>query len=164
MIKRCRLPEPPSQREPSLGRSSCPGRLAVSAFVLTRPRMVLRRTLASLMLGFPSRGLFPVIGRQRHSPNVTWLIKFDSTVPRVLRINIGNPSCSPLIRQVDKNRDPHSLPQLNSGCDQCSMKVDDDGLAIAGPILSVTLDSDSDLERHTSTSSGLMKRRCGGHE
>ena len=45
----------------------------------------------------------PVIGRQRHSPNVSWLIKFDPAVPRILGIDIHNLSRGTLIRQVDVN-------------------------------------------------------------
>ena len=32
--------------------------------------------------------LFPVVGRQRHSPNVVWLNKFDPAVQRIPRIDI----------------------------------------------------------------------------
>ena len=67
---------------------------------------------------------------------------FDAAVQRVLRINIDNPSRSTFIRQVDVNRDSHSATQPNRGCDQRSMKVDHDGLALAGPTLSATLDGD----------------------
>jgi len=108
--------------------------------------------------------LFPVVGRQRHSPNVSWLIKFDPAVQRVLRIDIDNPSRSTLIRQVDANRDSHSTAQSDCGYDQRSMKVDDDGLAIARSTPSFTLNRDQHLERDTSTSSGLAKCRWGGHE
>jgi hypothetical protein len=52
----------------------------------------------------------PVIGRQRHSPNVSWLIKFNPAVPRVLGIDIDNPSRSTLIRQVDVNHG-HTPPR-----------------------------------------------------
>ena len=82
------------------------------------------------------RCLFPIIRRQRHSPNVSWLIKFDPAVQRVLRIDIDNLSRSARIRQVDVNRDSHSATQPDCGCDQCSMEVDDDGLALARPTLS----------------------------
>jgi hypothetical protein len=64
---------------------------------------------------------------------------------RVLRIDIDNPSRSTLIRQVDVNRDSHSTAQPNCGCDQCSVKVDDDGLAIARQTLSATLNRDYHL-------------------
>ena len=68
-------------------------------------------------------------------------IKFDPAAQRVLRIDIDNPSRSSLIRQVDVNRYSHSTAQPNCGCDQCSVKVDDDGLAIARPMLSATLNN-----------------------
>src|ERR1035437_8872980 len=113
---------------------------------------------------FQDRGFVPVIGRHGHAPNVSWLIKFDPAVQRVLRIDIDNPSRSTLIRQVDVNRDSHPTTQPNCGCDQCSVKVDDDGLALARPALSATLNNrDNYLERDTSTSTGIMKRPCGGH-
>ena len=111
------------------------------------------------------RCLFLVIGRQRHSPNVSWLIKFDPAMQRVSRIDVDNPSRSTLIRQVDVNRDFHSTTQPNCGRDQCSLKVDDNGLAIARPTFSATtFDGDKHLERDTSASSGLAKCRRGGHE
>ncbi len=44
------------------------------------------------------------------------------------------------------------------------MNVDHDGLGIARPTLSATLNSDNQLQRDTGTSPGFMKRRCGGHE
>jgi len=97
------------------------------------------------MLGLQDRGLVPVIGRHGHAPDVLWLIKFDPAVQRVLRIDIDNPSRSTLIRQVDVNRDSYSIAQPNRGCDQCSVKVDDDGLAIARPRLSTTLNRDNHL-------------------
>src|ERR1019366_563359 len=91
--------------------------------------------------GLQDRGLVPVIGRHGHAPDVSWLIQFDPAVQQVLRIDIDNPSRSTLIRQVDLNRDSHSAAQPNCGCDQCSVKVDDDGLAIASPTLSATLNN-----------------------
>ena len=99
----------------------------------------------SLAPGFQDRGLVPVIGRHGHAPDVSWLIKFDPAVQRVLRIDIDNPSRSTLIRQVDVNRDSHSTAQANRGCEQCSVKVDDDGLAIASPTFSPTLNRDNHL-------------------
>ncbi len=95
--------------------------------------------------GFQDRGLVPVIGRHGNAPDVSWLIKFDPAVQRVLRIDIDNPSRRTLIRQVDVNRDSHSTAQPNRGCDQCSVKVDDDGLAIARPRLRATLNRDNHL-------------------
>ena len=53
------------------------------------------------MPGLQGRRLFPVFGRQRHSPNVSRLIKFDPTVQRVLWIDVDNASLSTLVRQVD---------------------------------------------------------------
>jgi hypothetical protein len=93
------------------------------------------------MPGLQGRYLFPVVERHGHAPDVSWLIKFDPAVQRVLRIDIDNPSRSTLIRQVDVNRDSHSTTQPNCGCDQCSVKVDDDGLALARPALSATLNN-----------------------
>ena len=122
------------------------------------------RRSTSLTPGFQDRGLVPVIGRHGHAPDVSWLIKFDPAVQRVLRIDIDNPSRSTLVRQVDVNRDSHSIAQPNRGCDQCSVKVDDDGLAVARPALSAILNRDNHLQRDTSTSSGLMKCLCRGHE
>src|ERR1035437_6191955 len=97
------------------------------------------------MLGRQERGLVPVIGRHGHAPDVSWLIKFDPAAQRVLRIDIDNPSRSPLVRQVDMNRDSHSTTQPVCGCDQCYVKVDDDGLAIARPTPSTTLNRDNHL-------------------
>ena len=51
---------------------------------------------------------FPVVGRQRHSPNVSRLVKFDPAAQLVSRINVNNASRSTLIRQLDVNRDSHS--------------------------------------------------------
>ena len=97
------------------------------------------------MLGLQDRGLVPVIRRHGHAPDVSWLIKFDPAVQWVLSIDIDNPSRRTLIRQVDVNRDSHPTTQPNCGCDQSSMKVDDDGLALAGPTLSATLNRDNHL-------------------
>src|ERR1035437_7316655 len=91
--------------------------------------------------GLQGRCLGPVVREQRDSPNVSWLIKFDPALQRVLRIDIDTPSRSTLVRQVDVNRDSHSTTQPNCGCDQCSVKVDDDGLALASPTLSATLNN-----------------------
>jgi hypothetical protein len=43
-------------------------------------------------------GLIPVIGRQRHSPDVPWLIQFDAAAQRVLRIGIDQASFGTLVR------------------------------------------------------------------
>ena len=93
------------------------------------------------MPGLQGRYLFPVVERHGHAPDVSWLIKFDPAVQRVLRIDIDNPSRSTLIRQVDVNRDSHSTTQPNCGCDQCSVKVDDDSLAFARQSLSASTSS-----------------------
>src|ERR1035441_9718710 len=77
-------------------------------------------------------------GASSSSPNVSWLIQFDTAVQWVLRIDKDNPSRSTLIRHIDVNRDFHSPTQFNSGCDQSAMKADDDGLAIARLTLSTT--------------------------
>jgi hypothetical protein len=106
----------------------------------------------------------PVIGRQRHSPNVSRFIEFDSAMQRVFRIDINDASCSTLVRYVDVNRDSHSGAQPNCTCDQCSLKIDDDGLALTRPSLSTTLNRDPHLKRDTSASSGFVKRRYGRHE
>src|ERR1035437_2972560 len=97
--------------------------------------------VADLVLGLQDRGLVPVIGRHGHAPNVPWFIQFDPAVQRVLRIDIDNPSRSTLIRQVDVNRDSHPTAQPNCGCDQCSVKVDDDSLAFARQSLSASTSS-----------------------
>jgi len=83
------------------------------------------------------RCLFPVVGGQRYSPNVSRLSEFDPAVQRVLWIDINHPSRGSFIRQVDANRDSHPTTQPNRGCDQRSVKVDHDGLALACPDLSV---------------------------
>jgi hypothetical protein len=93
------------------------------------------------MLGLQDRGLVPVIGQHGHAPDVSWLIKFDPAAQRVLRIDIDNPSRSTLVRLVDVNRDSHPTAQPNCGCDQCSVEVDDDGLALARPTPSAALDN-----------------------
>ncbi len=121
------------------------------------------RRSTSLTPGFQDRDLVPVIGRHGHAPDVSWLIKFDPAVQRVLRIDIDNPSRSTLVRQVDVNRDSYSIAQPNRGCDQCSVTVDHDGLAVARPALTALLNRDNHLQRDTSTSSGLMKCLCRGH-
>src|ERR1700722_4255760 len=58
--------------------------------------------------GLQCRRLFPVLGRQAHSPNVLGLRKFDAAMQRVLGIDISNPGRCTLIRQIDVNRDSHS--------------------------------------------------------
>ena len=72
---------------------------------------------------FRGHFLFPVIKRQRHSPNVSWLIKFDPAMQPVSRIDVDNPSCSTLTRQVDVDRDFHSTTQPNCGRDKRSVKA-----------------------------------------
>lgn len=57
----------------------------------------------------------------------------------VLTIDTDNLSRSTIIRRIDVNRDSHSPIQLNGGCDQCAMKADDDGLAVARLTLGTTL-------------------------
>ena len=117
------------------------------------------------------RCLFPVVGRQRHSPNVLRLIKFDPAVQRVLRIDINYPSPGSLVRQVDVYRDSHSRSQPDFRSDQCSMDVDDDSLCLAGPAQIIILKRDHNLQRDTSTASVFPKRRLrqsgkdthGGH-
>ena len=37
------------------------------------------------MLGLQDRDLVPVVGQHRHAPDVSWLIKFNPEVQRVLR-------------------------------------------------------------------------------
>jgi hypothetical protein len=88
---------------------------------------------------------FPVAGRQRYSPNVVWLYQFNAAEQRVLRIDINHPSRGTLTRQVDANRDSHSTTQSSRGCDQRSMKVDHDGLALACPTLCTILDGNYHL-------------------
>src|SRR5208282_3951684 len=122
------------------------------------------RRSTSLTPGLQDRGLVPVIGRHWHAPDVSWLIEFDPAAQRVLRIDIDNPSPSTLVRQVDVNRDSYSIAQPNRGCDQGSVKIDDDGLAVARPALTAILNRDNHLQRDTSASSGLMKCLCRGHE
>ena len=58
--------------------------------------------------GLQRRRLFPVLGRQIHSPNVLRLSKLDPATQRVLGIDKNDPGRSTLIRQVDVNRDSHS--------------------------------------------------------
>jgi hypothetical protein len=43
------------------------------------------------MPGLQAPCFIPVIGRQRHSPNVSWLIKFDPAMKRVSRIDVRQP-------------------------------------------------------------------------
>jgi hypothetical protein len=116
-----------------------------------------------LTVGLRGRGLAPIIGQHGNAPNVSRLIKFDPTVHRVGRININNPSRSTLVRQVDMNRNSHSSAQPNGGCDQCSVKVDGDGLAVAPAAPRFTLHRKNHLQRDAGTSSGLVKRRRGRH-
>jgi len=97
------------------------------------------------MPGLQGRCLFPVVGRQRHSPNVLWLSKFDPALQRILRFDINYRGRSTLIRQIDMDRDLHSRGQPNRGCHQRSVKVNDDGLALARPTLSAILDGDDYL-------------------
>ena len=92
------------------------------------------------MSDLESACLFPVIRRQRHSPNVLWLCEFDTAMQRVLRIDINYPSRGTLIRQVDANRNSHSPTQPNHGRDQRSMKVDHNSLTLTRPALSPALD------------------------
>jgi len=99
----------------------------------------------------------PIIGRQRHSPNIPWLIQFDPAVLRILRVDINNASRSPLVRHVDLYRNSHPRSQPDCGCDQCSLKMDDYGLAIARPSLRATLDGDYHLQWDPSAASGFMK-------
>jgi hypothetical protein len=106
--------------------------------------------------------LFPVIGRQRYTPNVSWLSKFNPALQRVLRIDVNNPSSSSFVRHVDVNRDSHSSAQPNCRCDQRSIKADNDSLAIACPTF-ITFDGDYHLQRNASTSSRFVKRDRGGH-
>ena len=69
----------------------------------------------SLMPGLQGCRLVPVIGWQRHSPNVSRLVEFNPAVQRVLRIDIDNPSRSALIRHVNVYRDSCSRAQSNGG-------------------------------------------------
>ena len=117
----------------------------------------------SLMSTLRCRCLFPVVGRQRHSPNVSRLIKFDPAVQRVLRIDINYPGPGSLVRQVDVHRDSHPRPQPDCRSDQCSMDVDDDSLSVAGPTPRIILKRDNHLQRDTSTASGIPKCRLRGH-
>jgi hypothetical protein len=106
-----------------------------------------------------------VVGRQRHSPNVSWFIQLDTAVQWFVWIDIDNPSRCTLIRHVDVNRDFHSPTQFNGGGDQGTMKADDDGFAIARLTLSASLNRDYHLQRNTSAASapsgtsGFMKQR-----
>ncbi len=115
--------------------------LGTVAYMSPEQSHVARRRSTSLTPSLQVRCLFPVVRRHAHAPDVSWLIQFDPAVQRVLRIDIDNPSRSMLIRQVDVNRDSHSTTQPNCGCDQCSMKADDDGLALARPAPSASLNN-----------------------
>jgi hypothetical protein len=64
-------------------------------------------------------------------PNVSWLIEFDTAVQRVATINVDNASGSTLVRQINVNPNFHPCPQFGCACDQCTVQVDGDGLAIA---------------------------------
>ena len=109
------------------------------------------------------RCLFPVVGRQRHSPNVLRLNKFDPAVQRILRIDINYPSPGSLVRQVDVYRDSHSRSQPDFRSDQCSMDVDDDSLSVAGPTPRNILKRDHNLQRDTSAAPRFPKRHLRGH-
>jgi hypothetical protein len=71
----------------------------------------------------PSRGqssvrsFLPVVWRQRHAPDVSRFIQFDSAAHRVLRIDVDDLSHGALIRQVHVDRDCHSGTQLCRSCD-----------------------------------------------
>jgi hypothetical protein len=121
------------------------GMTAISALTAQNTVIVDLRLIFSSNARSPRPLSHPSHRAARHSPNVSWLSKFDPAEQRVLRIDINNPSCSTLIRQVDANRDSHSTTQPNCGCDQRSVKVDDDGLALACPTLSATRDGDYHL-------------------
>jgi hypothetical protein len=99
-----------------------------------------------------------------YSPDVSRLIKFDPAVQRVLRIDINNPSGNTLIRYVDVNRDAHSAAQCNPGSDQCSLKIDDDGLSFTRPSLGTALHGNSHPQGNPSASSRFMKGLWGRHE
>jgi hypothetical protein len=62
-------------------------------------------------------------------------MSWERVLLEVIRIDIDDPSRSTLICHVDVNRDSHSSAQCNPGSDQCSLKIDDDGLAIVLPQL-----------------------------
>lgn len=99
-----------------------------------------------------------------HTPNILRLIQFDPAVQRVLGVDRYDPSSSTLARHVDLYRNSHPRSQPDCGCDQCSLKIDDYGLAIARPRLRATLYGDYDLQWYPSAASGLAKSRRGGHE
>jgi len=91
----------------------------------------------------------------------------SSSIPqcqRILRIDVDNPSPSPLIGQVDANRDSHSHAQLDRGRDQCSMQADHNRFAIACSIVATTtVDRNHHFNRDAATTSRLLKRPIGSH-
>jgi hypothetical protein len=130
--------------------------IGATSFVLPRH---FGRCFSGFSSGFRVHSLIPVIWWQRYSPNVSRLIEFDPAVQRVLRVDVNYASGNTLICQVDVNRDSHSGAQHNPACDQCSLKIDDDGFAIAGPSLTDTFDGNYYLQWNPSASSVFTEGR-----
>ena len=77
------------------------------------------------------------------------------------------PKCSAVggtfIRHDDVNLDHHSDTQRDAARNQCSVTVDDDGLAIAGERFSERLSHDHYLQRNASASSEITRKVRLGH-
>src|ERR1700758_2963666 len=94
--------------------------------------------------------------------NVRWFGKSDSAVQWPLRINIDNLGICIFARKVNFNLDPQAFAQWDRRRDECSVKVDDDGLTFAGQGFGNTLSLNHDPQRNSSASSGVTNDRLGG--
>ena len=111
----------------------------------------------------PGIVFLPIIRGKRCSPNILRFLKSDTTVPGPVRIDVDHLGQSTLIRQNDMNLDSHPYAQGDGSRDQCSMTVDDDGLAFTGQRFSNTLGLDANLQANPRASSGLTSAGLGGH-
>ena len=76
-------------------------------------------------------------------------------MPGLIRIDVNNLGSSTFIRQKNMNFDSHPHAQWDSSRDQCSMEVDDEGLALASQRFCRTPGLDHNLQTNPSASSGF---------
>jgi hypothetical protein len=108
--------------------------------------------------GPPILVVAPIIRWQRHSPNISRLVEFDSAVERLLWIDINHSRRSTFIGQVDMNYDAHADTERDRRRNQGTMKIHDNGFAFTNQLFRRAPNVDDDSQRNPCAPARLAER------